>query len=222
MRTILIVAAAALLAVPAALGQTLPLSYVTNGDFEDGFAAWSFAGTGDLSGAGLISPGARGTDTAVLVREVGGGSVYLHQNAASLAAAPVAMLDLAAKVVANPHHPWTQGLTVLDGSGEVTVDIRFRENVVQLRLFCGGALYACDYHSFDYPLDGEWHDYQVVLTYATGLAVFLIDGEVVDTLQGNPGYVGAPARIHFGDLAWHIRGPAPDVAWDEIYFGPAT
>lgn len=229
MRTMLIAVTACLLF--GTLGNSnahdaLPLNALTNAGFEDGLAEWGIRGTGHLGGVGLIAPGAEGTATAVLVNEVGAGSAWLHQDTAPLAAFPVTLLDFSAKIVANLENPMPQGIRVLSGhhpatgQAEFTALVDFAAGSGKFMVFCNGLTGSCPRTDFVPPADAEWHHYQVLLFQATGFGALFIDGDLAATSIGDPASVNPPTRTLFGDVAYHRSGAAPNVAWDEIYYGP--
>lgn len=214
-----------LLAAPyGAAHSDLPQNVLTNGDFDQGLAGWSIKGTGSLSGVSVVPGGP--ASSAVLVREVGSGSAWLHQDVSPLATSPATLLDFEAAVW-NGSRPMQQGVAVVanhvlqTGQAETTVSVVFAGGLGHLTVYCNSLVTTCTPTTFPLPTDGQRHHYQVVLAPALGLGVLLVDGAPVATDTGTPGSVTPPTRVLFGDLAYHTRGPAPDVLYDELYYGAA-
>lgn len=202
----------------------LPLNVLTNGDFDQALAGWSTKGTGSLSGVAVVPGGP--ASSAVLVREVGSGSAWLHQDVSPVATSPATLLDFEAAVW-NASRPMPQGVAVVanhvlqTGQAETTVSVIFAGGLGHLTVYCNSLVTTCAATTFPLPTDGQRHHYQVVLAPALGLGVLLIDGAPIATDTGTPGSVTPPTRVLFGDLAYHVRGLAPDVLYDELYYGAA-
>lgn len=209
---------------------------VKNGGFETGFASWNIGGTGLLTGPRLVTPGANDSGRAMQVVEVGSGSAYLYQDLpvpattqpAGLTAVALprtlefdarfdpgqdAVMGQAIAVVAS-HNPAT-------GQAETTVAVGILpDNVGTLTAYCNSFLVACAPVTFRLPVDGLWHHYTVEVF--RGSATLSIDGNGVASASGSPASVSTPTRILFGDVAFHVKGPAPTVTWDDVRFSDGS
>lgn len=225
-RTVLTTALLATLLLAAPYGAShagLPLNVLANGDFAAGLSSWGVSGSGSLAGVSVVPDGLGGN--AVLVQEVFAGSGWVYQNVDPAATAPAVLLDFQAQIW-NLARPMPNGIRVVSqhnpvsGLAEITAGVDFAGGQGTLVVFCNGFTgIGCAPVTFAVPLDGLAHHYQVALVPALGTGVLLIDGVPVATATGSPASVSPPSRILFGDLAYHVRGPAPDVVWDDLYYG---
>lgn len=199
----------------------LPLNAVANGGFEAAGAGWTLAGTG-MIGAPLayVSPGAEGTERAAAMPNAFAG--YFLMQPMSPLAPGASVLDVSAKITSGAARPCNQQIIAIanwqpSGAGDITVRLGLGNNLIYLQVY-GGAI-----TTFPAASAGVFHHYQVVLAGAAGTGVLLVDGLPVGTASGNPASVTPANRLIVGDVAGYDNrgcGAAPDVVWDEIYYGP--
>lgn len=210
-----------------AVNQQAPANLVENGGFEDGFENWERSGRCLRFGwlthtAQLVSPGAADTDQAMLIEDCDQSST-LNQRLDSTADGPVSTLDFYAKVESGQGSGGGNRIQLAancDASGceDKTVRMKFKNAEIHFEVWNG------DTTKVDAPTDNEWHHYTVVLSSLAGTGLLLQDGMLIADASGDPGNTAAPGLVSIGDPAganWR-SGPAPDVIWDEIYYGPGV
>lgn len=212
------VAGLLLLAAPLGLGHAiLPLNAVDNPSFDSGWANWLAgpAGYGAMAivGGKLYTPNAYAP------------GAFAHQYLAP--GAPIGttiLFDFEATIVSGISGGGLNTAEVLGawnpalGTGQITARVGFHSGKVTLDVWTAN---PTDANGVPAPTDGQPHHYQVLMVGAAGVGVLLIDNMPVLVATGDPASVGAPDRIIVGDVAYCdcSRGPAPNVMYDEFYYG---
>lgn len=226
----------ALVSATAGGHAILPANVVENGGFEsDTFDPWEPWGHSvEHSGCNTVSlfdteDPLRGQAALVEDNEA---ACYLRQIVDGQTPTAAAVLDVSARIVDGAEDPGHQNVRVAanrdaSGQGENTVQLRFQGGEVGLRVYCntdtGAGCGDGEFSTVPWPSDGQWHHYQVVLLGSSGTGILLIDGVYATDDAGDPGAISTPDEILIGDTAGHDGGnPAPTMAFDDVYFGPAA
>lgn len=222
--------AVALFLLPHASAAIIP--EVVNGNFELGTTGWTHGG---VNGGGL-------PPTLVSSCAANGGTMALYENYESghaswqpiaTPAATVHKLEYDAQIVSGASGIGNSRVAAFlnweqTGAADmfVTVDIGYGGEVrLAVSVPSGG---APAWGVAAAPTDGLCHHYEAyVVTFGTSRnAILYIDG-VQKASAAGVGIVGLPDLIEVGDVAGREccepgRGPAPDVAYDNIQFGVYT
>jgi len=207
--------ASAAVPVPPTL---VPGNVLTNPGFEQGFTGWTQYNGGAPNI--VTTAGAHDTATGVLVREAYSGH-FVRQDFVPLDA-DILAFQFSADVVANAMATCVQTARIAPeyiatGGSQFNAWVQLGHGQVGFRVY-GGALAQAPM-----PEAGAWHDYRVVLVRPLSVGLLLVDGELIMVTQGDAEGMGPPILTMFGDTAGSNAnngcGPAPDVAWDEVYVG---
>lgn len=218
--TVLSVGVCVALLLPGAIAhEGYAFNRVVNGGFESGFAGWTGACFKEPSCPGLsIATNDTCLDSQALV--------VTNRFAGGMATQPLpstpgySLLDASAKVLANPANPGSNSLQVSGGTSMIA-RLTLSSDMVALRVFDNFASPV----TFDLTNNsGVCHHLQVVLSGVSRTGMLFVDGTFVGTATGLATSSVAPSSIIVGDFAGYDSnpgaGPAPDVMWDGIYFGP--
>jgi hypothetical protein len=216
-RIVGLVGATALLAGTALAG--LPLSALTNGGFEQGFAGWIHFAT-----TAVVPGGCDGSASALRVTDVAVGQSYVGQPIGPYpTSAQAFVLDFCARVA-----------PVADLGGCNSVQVVHHWQLPD-QLVVAGVFFCNDFVGFGTwmrtlfipqkpaPTDGAWHRYTAIANGASGSGALLLDGVpflVHDspTYSGEPGFLTeAPEWLLAGDTT---GATAPTVHYDEFWVGP--
>lgn len=207
------------------------VNVVLNGDFSAGLTGWT---VGEYSGQGpLLIPSCAsgGGDMAHFPNLPDGRTI---RQSITSPASQIYKLEFDAKITGGINNVGVNRIATLSnldpsGTGDQFVIVDFAAGNVNLQIAKSYPVpntAPTGFVSTPAPTDGQCHHYEVyVVTVGTSRSGWLsIDGVQKLSMNGAD-VVGQPDVIIVGDVAgreccepW--RGPAPDVAYDNIQFGP--
>lgn len=229
---IAIIFAVLFLLMAPSTSAAIPISTVVNGDWEAGTAGWT-AGT-NSPGPNLI-PGCDGTGNMALFYNQYSGNI-LSQPVITAPWAQVLAIEFDARIDTMPTNAAIMSSNsiqvlanhVATGAGERMLHIGFLAGN-RMSLMASSSIGTNTDATFGAvaPTDGQCHHYLAMVVRAqdpTEIHAYLfIDGTLVLHDQGTNA-VSLPDKMIVGDTAGNEaggppRGPAPDVAYDNIRYG---
>ncbi|MEA3201856.1 MAG: hypothetical protein QOE90_3284 [Thermoplasmata archaeon] len=218
-------AAAALALLPTAAAGVL-VDVVTNGDFEAGTTGWTNGSTGFGTPPTLVPSCAPGGGTMALFENLPSGHLSWQAISTPLALKYQLQFDAQATNVANAGGSVVDLASHWDGGAGYAdrfLEVGFRAGTVYL-VFSVSGTHAVTPVTTPAPTDGLCHHYEVFVYWDTDPALrfasLRIDGAAAVGMGGTDNVI-PPDVLFLGDVAGCDCGrPAPDVAFDNVKFGP--
>ncbi len=190
---------------------------IANGDFEAGLSGWSRG-----SGPHLVASGC-GSGNALRIDNDPSWNGGAWQ-ALPAADGPAWTARLSARVTGGAANPSANLFEVLynwdphSGAADLVTYVAFFDGRVHFQAGnpAAGSIAASA------PVDGACHDYEARLLPLAGRGVLAIDGVPVLASEGDfSGFMGAGLSVFVGDASGCdcFGGPAPNVDYDDLFFG---